>query len=132
MRSIMESRGDIIVLAGKGHEDYQEIKGKKYPMDERVLIAEILKEDQEQKSMMYADIIVDISHEKLDRSFQYRVPLEMEDEIQVGMVVTIPFGNGNHERKGYVIGLSKEPELDPSKIKPLKGISSSQETTEEN
>ena len=54
---------------------------------------------------MYADIIVDISHEKLDRSFQYRVPLEMEDEIQVGMVVTIPFGNGNHERKGYVLSL---------------------------
>ena len=38
--------GDIIVLAGKGHEDYQEIKGKKYPMDERVLIQEILEEDQ--------------------------------------------------------------------------------------
>ncbi len=36
--------GDIIVLAGKGHEDYQEIQGKKYPMDERVLIAEILEE----------------------------------------------------------------------------------------
>ncbi len=34
--------GDIIVLAGKGHEDYQEIQGKKYPMDERVLIREIL------------------------------------------------------------------------------------------
>ncbi|HIZ21228.1 MAG TPA: UDP-N-acetylmuramoyl-L-alanyl-D-glutamate--2,6-diaminopimelate ligase [Candidatus Blautia faecigallinarum] len=34
--------GDIIILAGKGHEDYQEIKGKKYPMDERVLIADIL------------------------------------------------------------------------------------------
>ncbi len=38
--------GDIIVLAGKGHEDYQEIKGVKYPMDERVLIAEILRERQ--------------------------------------------------------------------------------------
>lgn len=38
--------GDVIVLAGKGHEDYQEIKGKKYPMDERVLIAEILEEDK--------------------------------------------------------------------------------------
>ena len=37
-------KGDIIVLAGKGHEDYQEIRGKKYPMDERVIIAEILKE----------------------------------------------------------------------------------------
>lgn len=36
--------GDIIVLAGKGHEDYQEIKGKKYPMDERDLIREILAE----------------------------------------------------------------------------------------
>lgn len=36
--------GDIVVLAGKGHEDYQEIKGKKYPMDERVLISEILAE----------------------------------------------------------------------------------------
>lgn len=37
-------KGDIIVLAGKGHEDYQEIKGVKYPMDERVLINEICKE----------------------------------------------------------------------------------------
>ena len=36
--------GDIIVLAGKGHEDYQEIKGVKHPMDERVLITEVLKE----------------------------------------------------------------------------------------
>lgn len=37
--------GDIIVLAGKGHEDYQEIKGVKYPMDERVLIQEIMEEE---------------------------------------------------------------------------------------
>lgn len=34
--------GDVIILAGKGHEDYQEIKGIKYPMDERDLIADIL------------------------------------------------------------------------------------------
>lgn len=38
--------GDIIVLAGKGHEDYQEIKGKKYPMDERILIREVVEELQ--------------------------------------------------------------------------------------
>ncbi len=37
-------QGDIIVLAGKGHEDYQEIKGVKYPMDERVIIKEILED----------------------------------------------------------------------------------------
>jgi len=36
--------GDVIVLAGKGHEDYQEIRGVKYPMDERVLIEEVLQE----------------------------------------------------------------------------------------
>ena len=35
--------------------------------------------------MLYADVIVDISHEKLDRSFQYLVPREMEDEIHVGI-----------------------------------------------
>ena len=37
--------GDIIVLAGKGHEDYQEIKGVKYHMDERELIAQIIEEN---------------------------------------------------------------------------------------
>ncbi len=38
--------GDVIILAGKGHEDYQEIKGVKYSMDERVLIKEIIVEEQ--------------------------------------------------------------------------------------
>lgn len=41
--------GDIIVLAGKGHEDYQEIKGVKYPMDERDLIRDILEEQRQSK-----------------------------------------------------------------------------------
>lgn len=41
--------GDVIVLAGKGHEDYQEIKGQKYPMDERVLIQEVLEELAQEK-----------------------------------------------------------------------------------
>lgn len=41
--------GDVIVLAGKGHEDYQEIEGKKYPMDERVLIQEVLEELAQEK-----------------------------------------------------------------------------------
>ena len=36
--------GDVIILAGKGHETYQEIKGVKYDMDERVLIKEVLEE----------------------------------------------------------------------------------------
>ena len=51
---IMNARkGDVIVLAGKGHEDYQEIKGKKYHMDERDLIREILEEEDVTKICGY-------------------------------------------------------------------------------
>ena len=42
-------KGDVIVLAGKGHEDYQEIKGQKYHMDERELIQEVLSENANAK-----------------------------------------------------------------------------------
>ncbi len=80
--------------------------------------------------MIYADIIVDISHEKLDRTFQYRVPEELEDEIREGMVVTVPFGKGNQERKGYVVGLNSAPGFDLQRMKTISGLSSGEETTE--
>ena len=38
----MANKQDIIVLAGKGHEPYQEINGKKYPFDERIIVKEII------------------------------------------------------------------------------------------
>ena len=44
--------GDIIVLAGKGHEDYQEIKGVKYHLDEREVIADILNPRTEEENMV--------------------------------------------------------------------------------
>ncbi len=80
--------------------------------------------------MIYADVIVDISHEKLDRSFQYLVPEELESEIRIGMVAAVPFGSGNHERKGYIIGLSTEPKFDLQRMKALLGLCSDEETTE--
>lgn len=80
--------------------------------------------------MIYADIIVDISHEKVDRSFQYKVPKELEADIRMGMVVTIPFGNGNHERKGYVIGLSDQAKFDIDKMKFIHSLCNDEETTE--
>lgn len=80
--------------------------------------------------MTYADIIVDISHEKLDKSFQYLVPENLKDQIQVGMVVSIPFGRGNHLRKGYVTGISGEPKVTGIQIKSIAGIENDQETTE--
>ena len=80
--------------------------------------------------MTYADIIVDISHEKLDKSFQYLVPEKLKEEIQVGMVVSIPFGRGNHVRKGYVVGISGEHKVKGIQLKSVAGIENDQETTE--
>lgn len=80
--------------------------------------------------MLFADIIIDISHEKVDRPFQYRVPEELEDRIRIGMVVEIPFGNGNHLRRGYCIGLSKEAGYEPEKIKNVIRLCSDEETIE--
>ena len=42
----------------------------------------------------YADIIIDISHEALDRVFQYRVPLSLWKEVRPGSRVFVPFGRG--------------------------------------
>ncbi len=72
---------------------------------------------------MYADIIVDITHEKLDKIFQYRIPKEMEGRLQTGMEVLIPFGRANRETKGYVIGFSEKCNYDPEKIKEITQIS---------
>ncbi len=72
---------------------------------------------------MYADIIVDITHEKLDRVFQYKVPGDMEGNLTEGMEVVIPFGRGNREIKGYVVGFSEDTDYDRDKIKEILRIS---------
>ena len=50
--------------------------------------------------MKYANVIVDISHEKVDRIFQYRVPEALEERLEVGMQAEVPFGAGNRLRHG--------------------------------
>lgn len=66
---------------------------------------------------MYADIIIDITHEKLDKVFQYRIPSELEGILEVGTEVIVPFGRGNKETGGYVIGFSETADYDADKIK---------------
>ena len=68
---------------------------------------------------MYADIIVDITHEKLDKVFQYRIPSHLEGMLKVGMEVVVPFGKGNKETHGYVIGFSEKADYDLAKIKEV-------------
>ncbi len=71
---------------------------------------------------MYADVIVDISHEKLDKTYQYKVKPSQEAACTIGTLVTIPFGKGNRKIKGYVVGLSEIPNWDIDKIKELEVI----------
>ena len=67
----------------------------------------------------YAEIIIDIAYNKLDRPFTYRVPERMQDVLQPGSLVLVPFGNGNVLRKGYVIALKDECDLAPEKVKEI-------------
>ena len=71
---------------------------------------------------LYADIIINISHEALDRVFQYRVPFSLYEQIRVGQSVRVPFGAGNREQRGYVVRLSDQAEYDPKKIKEILSI----------
>lgn len=68
----------------------------------------------------YANIIVDISHEKLDKTFQYLIPDALSEEIRVGVLVDIPFGN--RSITGYVVELTDEAEFDVSRLKPIIGV----------
>ena len=72
---------------------------------------------------MFADVIVDIQHEKLDKIFQYRIPERLKDELHPGMEVIIPFGKGNRQIKGYVTSLSETCNYDLSKVKEITDIS---------
>ena len=68
----------------------------------------------------YANIIVDISHEKLDKTFQYLIPEDLQDEIYLGVLVEIPFGN--RTITGYVVELTDEAEFDVTRLKPIIGV----------
>ena len=71
---------------------------------------------------MYADIIIDITHEKLDKIFQYRIPSHLEGMLKIGTEVLVPFGRSNKETKGYVTGISETVDYDPGKVKEISGI----------
>lgn len=71
----------------------------------------------------YANVIIDISHEKVDRVFQYRIPKPLQPEMAIGIPLLVPFGRANHIRTGYVVELTNEPDYEVEKIKAAAGIS---------
>ncbi len=71
---------------------------------------------------MYAKVIVDITHEKLDKVFEYSIPSNLEGVLKVGLEVIVPFGRGNRETSGYVIDIAETCEYDCTKMKEILQI----------
>lgn len=72
----------------------------------------------------YAQIIIDISHGRLDRPFTYRIPEALQNDLCLGSLVVVPFGKGDTKRKGYVIGFSNTCEYQDGKLKEIEAIAS--------
>lgn len=70
--------------------------------------------------MKFADVIVDISVEELDKTFQYIIPETLEEQIGVGDKVSIPFGRSR--RTGYIVGITDTPAIDMNRLKELGGV----------
>ncbi len=71
---------------------------------------------------IFADIIIDISHEDLDKTYQYAIPEEFAEAAVIGAPVTVPFGKGNRQISGYIVDISAEPKLPEAQIKPITRV----------
>ena len=72
--------------------------------------------------MRYADVIVDISLEKLDKTYQYAIPEHLSDTAVVGAKVEVPFGGGNRKIEGYIMDTSDTPVFDPARTKEILSV----------
>lgn len=70
----------------------------------------------------YADVIIDISHEKVDRPFQYKIPQELSEAVYAGVRVHVPFGRGNRDQIGYVVELSDRSDYPEEKLKSITSV----------
>ena len=82
------------------------------------------------RNRRYADVIVDISHEKVDRAFQYIIPDALLGKVLPGVRVHVPFGQGNKDMTGYVVELSEVANYPPEKLKEIQGIDEKGTTVE--
>ena len=80
----------------------------------------------------YAQVVIDISHGRLDHPFTYKIPRELESELRPGSLVAVPFGRGDSVRNGYIIGFSDDCAYPEEKIKEIQkiAVAGSEETGE--
>ena len=71
----------------------------------------------------FANIYIEISHEKVDKPFQYLIPEGLKDSITVGSCVKIPFGKGNNLIEGYVVEITDKCDYPIEKVKEIASVS---------
>lgn len=71
---------------------------------------------------LYAEVVVDISHEELDRSFSYRVPETMRESICVGSSVRVPFGKNGRLLTGWVTELKGSCDYPEESLKAISEV----------
>lgn len=79
---------------------------------------------------MFADVIVDISVDALDKTYQYRIPDMLLDQIEAGTPVKIPFGRGNRVLSGFVIQVTDQAAFDESRMKEILAVEKKQVSVE--
>lgn len=70
-----------------------------------------------------AKVIINISHESVDRPFTYIIPDSLKERVNLGTAVWVPFGAGNTLKKGYVVELTDNTDLAPEKLKAIAEVS---------
>lgn len=82
--------------------------------------------------MAYAQIIIDISHEKVDRPFTYIIPDSLKGQVRLGSKVEVPFGKNNNLKTGYVVGFTDTAEVEDFRLKEIHSVGADSVSPEEN
>ena len=69
-----------------------------------------------------AKVIINISHESVDRPFTYIIPENLKARVNLGSAVLVPFGAGNTLKKGYVVELTDHTDVAPEKLKEIADV----------
>ena len=78
---------------------------------------------------MIAEVVINSTVKNLDRVFDYAIPVEMEDEIEIGSRVLIPFGRSTNYEEGFVVGLKEKSDYEVKEILRRRTFKSRDETS---
>ncbi len=69
---------------------------------------------------MIAEIIINRTAKRLNRTFDYKVPIELEELIMIGSTVLVPFGKASTLEEGYVVGIKENTTYKVKEIVKIK------------